>query len=94
MRYEPNPKHKEPWQRGKKGSLCPRLPEDLLRQLLVVSIPIGDKRYACHDGKAYCGQEHAPGVWHGYPVDWREVPPRVRNDWIKQGRVTRKQIKG
>ena len=22
--YEPNPKHKEPWQRGARGSLCPR----------------------------------------------------------------------
>lgn len=24
LTYEPNPKHKEPWQRGARGSLCPR----------------------------------------------------------------------
>jgi hypothetical protein len=23
LRYEPNPKHKNPWQRGARGSLCP-----------------------------------------------------------------------
>jgi hypothetical protein len=24
LTYEPNPKHKEPWQRGARGTLCPR----------------------------------------------------------------------
>jgi len=24
LNYVPNPKHKEPWQRGRRGSLCPR----------------------------------------------------------------------
>src|SRR5258708_957142 len=24
LAYEPNPKHKEPWQRGARGSLCPK----------------------------------------------------------------------
>jgi hypothetical protein len=24
-RYEPNPKHKDPWQRGARGSLCPKM---------------------------------------------------------------------
>ncbi len=93
MEYEPNPKHKEPWQRGKKGSLCPRMSASLLCTLLAESIEVGQKRYACYEGKAYCGQEHRPGVWHGYPVDWREVPPHVRNAWIGAGKVTRKQTK-
>jgi hypothetical protein len=24
LKHEPNAKHKEPWQRGARGSLCPR----------------------------------------------------------------------
>lgn len=51
MRYEPNPKHKYPWQPGKKGSLCPWFSESEIHNLLAGSIyncgyvdPAGRKR--------------------------------------------------
>ena len=93
MRYELNPKHKEPWQRGRKGSLCPEMPEHLAQELLNESVEYGRKRYACHEGRAFCAQEHRSDRWHGYPVSWNEVPPKLKNAWILEGKVTRRQTK-
>jgi hypothetical protein len=90
MTYEGNPKHKEPWQRGRKGSLCPKNLGASPADLLTNSVLDGDKRYACHDGKAYCAQEHAPGRWHGFPVGWVEVPPRVAAQMVKDGKLSKR----
>ncbi len=93
MQYEPNPKHKEPWQRGRRGSLCPAFEAKALAKLLRESVLDGTKRYACHEGRAYCAQEHAAGRWHGYPVGWKEVPPGLRGRWRKEGLVQRRDVK-
>jgi mono/diheme cytochrome c family protein len=93
MRYGPNPKHKEPWQRGRKGSLCPPMPRSLPQEVLEQSVPYGQKRYACHEGRAYCAQCHGQDRWHGYPVDWWEVPPSVRSDWLARGFLTKRQMR-
>src|ERR1700683_2023948 len=77
MRYEPNPKHKEPWQRGARGSLCPLdadAPALLAASELDPEHP--GKRYAPDGVRAYCGHEHSPGCWHGFPIEWRAVPQR------------------
>lgn len=71
MRYEPSPKHKEPWQPGRKGSMCPReLDEAGRNALLERSVEHGDKRYATDGRRAFEAQQHGDGVWHGYPVGW------------------------
>ena len=92
--YEANPKHKEPWQPGRKGSLCPawshELAQDLLRESAVSS---AGSRFATRDGQPFAGQEHQPGYWHGYPISWSEVPEKIRRNWIEDGMVTRKQIR-
>jgi len=93
MKYEGNPKHKDPWQRGRKGSLCPRRDEPWAQDLLENSEASDGKRFACFDGKAYCAQEHRKGFWHGYPVGWKEVPPHIRDKWIEEGLVSRQDIK-
>jgi hypothetical protein len=92
--YESNPKHREPWQPGRKGSVCP--PELLLREaqeLLRESSLQGHKRFATRGGRAYCAQEHAEGRWHGYPISWKEVPDFLRRQWTREGRVARRDIK-
>jgi hypothetical protein len=75
MRYEPNPKHKAPWQPGLKGSLCPQdLTEDARQQLLEASAPDpngGNARYATDGRRAFCAQSHGDDAWHGYPVGWK-----------------------
>ena len=94
MKYEGNAKHKEPWQRGRRGSLCPKeIDFSRAQTLLLQSEAIGRKRYAAYKGKAYCAMEHREGLWHGYPVGWSAVPPRVRNVLIQKGQVTQREIK-
>ncbi|GAB4206849.1 MAG: hypothetical protein OHK0013_23890 [Sandaracinaceae bacterium] len=94
MRYEPSRKHKEPWQPGRKGSLCPpELDEAARDALLAQSVAHGDKRYATDGTGAFEAQEHAPGAWHGYPVGWKEVPEPVRRAWVDEGRVRRQAIR-
>jgi hypothetical protein len=53
----------------------------------------GNHRYATIKGIAFCGQEHSPGKWHGYPIGWEAVPPTLVKQWRKEGRVTRRQIR-
>ena len=94
MKYEANPKHKEPWQPGRTGSPCPKETHDKAESLLKDdSVLVGNKRYAVLQGKPYCAQEHRSGVWHGYPVDWEDVPPSVKNDWIKARKIKKSQAK-
>ena len=43
MRYESNPKHKQPWQSGRRGSLCPEsMDMGTVRELLSGSEAVGD----------------------------------------------------
>ena len=94
VRYESNLKHKEPWQRGRRGSLCPNnIDLTIAGRLLTDSERMGSKRYAVHEGRAYCAQEGEAGVWHGYPVGWREVPEKLRRKWQKEGCVRRGDVK-
>ena len=90
--YEKNRKHKEPWQRGRRGSLCGPVDADLAAQLLAESILVRNKRFATHDGRAYCAAEHAEDVWHGWLVGWKEVPDSVRRQWIEEERVKRRDV--
>ena len=95
MRFEPNPKHTEPWQRGRKGSLCPPKGELSLltaARLLRTSELEKDKRYNCYEGKAYCARKHGEDTWHGYPVSLKDVPPRLTKKWRAEGRVSRRDI--
>ncbi len=93
MEYESNPKHSDPCQPGRKGSICPREVRNLAQQLLDGSVPVGDARYACHEGRAYCAREHVAGRWHGYPIGWREVPAKLRRQWVREGRVSKQDTK-
>lgn len=96
VRYESNPKHRDPWQRGRKGSLCPRIAKEAAQDLLDVSeaaADLGGKRYACLEGLAYCAQSHGPDLWHGYPVGWKEVPETLRRAWIAAGKVRRHDVR-
>ena len=94
MQYDTNPKHSEPWQRGRRGTLCPKeIDLDVAQDLLAESVAEGKKRYAVREGKAYCAQEHESGLWHGYPVGWVAVPMSLRQKWKKERRVRRSDIR-
>ncbi len=86
--YESNPKHSDPWQIGKRGSLCEPEVRPLAAGLLLTSVIWKGKRYAVHEGRAYCAHEHSPNRWHGYPVGWVEVPPKLARQWMRDGNLT------
>lgn len=94
LEYEGNPKHKKPWQPGRRGSLCPpQFDIETATELLEGSEASAGKRYATRDGIAYAAQEHRPSVWHGYPVAWSEVPETFRRRWLSEGKVSRSEIR-
>jgi hypothetical protein len=93
MRYERNPKHKEPWHHGKSGTLCPRWSWDIAQELLNSSEEVGKCRYAVYSGIAFKGHEHAPGKWHGHPIGWNEVDQKLVNQWIREKRVKRREVR-
>ncbi len=94
--YEGNPKHKEPWQPGRKGSLCPTdVTLERATELLHLSVAKGNARYAADNGRPFCARQHNSGKnrWHGYPVVWKEVPAEVRQELIQKGMVAARDIK-
>src|ERR1017187_5399202 len=94
--YEGNPKHKEPWQPGRKGSLCPKdVSVDRARELLQTSVEEGKMRFAADKGRAFCARIHdsVKNRWHGYPVAWKDVPASVRAQLLAAGAVTAHEIK-
>jgi hypothetical protein len=94
MRYEGNPKHTDPMQPGRRGTLCPpEIDHKIAGKLLKNSTLDGEQRYAVHEGRAYCASQHEAGKWHGWPVGWVEVPEPIRNAWKKARRVKRSEIK-
>lgn len=53
--YEPNPKHKHPWQPGAKGTLCPRDVDGVALFRTSVTDPSRPgKRYNTDGRQAYC----------------------------------------
>lgn len=94
MRYIGNPKHSDPWQPGKRGSLCPKEVKPHAQELLDGSIPYGNQRYAIFNGVPYEGQSDNSGEdWHGYPVGIAKVPEDVLKTWLESGSITNKMIK-
>jgi hypothetical protein len=94
VNYESNPKHKHPWQPGRRGSLCPvEITPEIAQQLLSGSILNGRTRWACWNGRAFCAREHLNASWHGYPVGWREVPPAVRLQMMEVGILSRRDVR-
>ncbi len=94
--YEGNPKHKAPWQPGRKGSLCPAdVSIERARELLQSSVEDGKMRFGADKGRAFCARIHdtAKNRWHGYPVAWKEVPLPVRTQLLKTGAVAAREIK-
>lgn len=92
--YEPNDKHKKPWQRGKRGSLCPpHVTREEAQDMLARSVAYGTRRFATDGVRPYCAQQHTEDRWHGYPVGWEEVPPTVRAELMSQGGVSRRHIR-
>ena len=66
------------------------------QQLLLNSLPDpnGNERcYATMRGIAFEAKPSNDGTWHGYPIPWESVPDQIKDTWLEQQLVTRRQIK-
>ena len=68
-------------------------PETEAQAMLAESILDDGRRYATRKGIAFVAVDSGDGTWHGYPVAWQEVPKRVRDLLVHEGRVTRREIR-
>jgi filamentous hemagglutinin len=94
LRYQGNPKHKEPWQPGRRGTLCP--PDIILgraRQLLEASVLQGRVRYSADKGRAMCARPDNAGHWHGYPIGWHYVPHDVIKELLARNAVAPREVR-
>jgi hypothetical protein len=49
-------------------------------------------RYATRGGIAFKAVASNDGTWHGYPVPWEQVPEGLKERWIRERKVTRRDI--
>ena len=100
--YVPNPRHKQPWQPGARGTLCPKgVDGAALFQTATADPRNPAKRYNTDGERAYCAHPSSRDVdgdhgivWHGFPINWRDVPAAVQHQWIEDGRLTRLRLRG
>lgn len=99
--YVPNPRHKVPWQPGARGTLCPGDvdAETLFREATEDPQSPG-KRFNTDGSHAYCAHpdnvvdQHGNEIWHGFPIEWKRVPPTIRRKWVREGRIPNRLQRG
>ena len=92
--YEGNPKHRDPWQSGRRGTLCPRgISVEQAQELLLDSIVHGGQRYAIKDGQLFAAKQHATGLWHAHPVGWSEAPQNVYAHFKNSELVSKRDLR-
>jgi hypothetical protein len=92
VRYVPSDKHKHPWQRGRKGSLCPRdleVDPQVLLNGSAWSPKEPNKRWATDGTRAFCAMRTIDDEWHGFPVRFSEVPADICHRWEAEGVASR-----
>jgi hypothetical protein len=52
----------------------------------------GNRRFATAEGLAFEAKPSADGTWHGYPIPWEHVPVSIKDKWLSEGLVSKRQI--
>jgi hypothetical protein len=101
--YVASPRHKQPWQPGARGTLCPAGVDGVELFRTATANPNNPrKRYNTDGEQAYCAHPSVKNLdddeqdvmWHGFPIEWRAVPPAVQRIWIEEGRITKLRMRG
>ena len=50
-------------------------------------------RFATAEGIAFEAKPSADGTWHGYPIPWENVPPKLKEKWLAGKLVSKRQIR-
>lgn len=96
QRYEASPKHCEPVTAQRPGTKCPKWAGPIAQSLLDLSEEIGEnKRVATCRGVAFIARKTHPdgNVWHGYPEAWDKIPGPVKERWLDNGWITRRDLR-
>ena len=67
--------------------------ETQAQAMLAESVLVKRRRYATRGGIAFEAVCSGDGTWHGYPVPWQDVPRNVRDAFVAEGRVTRRETR-
>lgn len=51
------------------------------------------RRFATARGIAFEAKPTGDGTWHGFPIPWESVPPSILNQWLSDGKVSRREVK-
>lgn len=51
-----------------------------------------NRRFATERGMAFEAKPTNDGSWHGFPVPWEEVPADLKDRWLANGKVSKKDI--
>ena len=93
MIYRASPKHCEPITAERPGTKCPAWSVAEAQALLDEAVPMGQARVATRNGLAFVARPTSDGTWHGYPEAWDKVEPAIRQRWLADGRVTRRDLR-
>ncbi|MBI2242250.1 MAG: hypothetical protein HYU59_15790 [Magnetospirillum gryphiswaldense] len=55
--------------------------------------PVAQRRYSTAQGIAFEAKPTNDGTWHGYPIPWESVPVKIRVKWVREGRVTKSDLR-
>lgn len=51
------------------------------------------RRYATDHGIAFEAQSTADGSWHGYPIPWEAVPVQIKNKWLRDKSISKRDLR-
>ena len=51
------------------------------------------RRYATRRGVAFEAKPTEDGTWHGYPLPWEDVPAWLKDRWLDDGSVTKREVR-
>ncbi|MBK7000001.1 MAG: hypothetical protein IPH35_08545 [Rhodoferax sp.] len=68
--------------------------ETVAHQLFNSATVWTDGRYfATARGIAFEAKPTRDGSWHGFPVPWESVPPSILNQWLREKKVSGREIR-
>ena len=95
--YEASPRHCEPITAENPGVKCPRWSASIAQELLDSAQLVGNRLEATRDGIGFVGQRTRTTddreFWHGYPEAWDMMDTRLKSKWLKEGLVTRRDLR-
>jgi hypothetical protein len=63
------------------------------RLFLDATVHSDGRRFATKRGIAFEAKQSGDDTWHGFPIPWESVPPNILDQWLQDGKVSRRDVK-